>query len=619
MNLALGFSAGTVYFAGAGPGDVDLLTIKARRLIECAQCILYAGSLINPEILELAGTNADTFDTSQMKLEEQVRLMAGAAKAGKIVARLHSGDPSLYGAIHEQMQALRRENVPFAVIPGVSAAFAAAASLGIEYTLPEITQTVIFTRVGGRTPLPQRERLSHLARSHSSLVIFLSMGQVRDVTEELLAAEYASDTPAAVVYRASWPDEQVIRTTIADLAEQVESRNLKHQGLIVVAPALQGADVPRSYLYQGYVDQISRRDGTAILALSAPGVNLGRRLQNSLPQAHLYIPGRFLLEEEHKRADVFGYDVPVSRVMREVFGRYQEMICIMATGIVVRALASELESKHSDAAVVVVDANGRYVVSLLSGHTGGANRLAHKIAGITEGQAIITTASDQQDLPALDILAGESHWKQNQRSRYTKVMASFVNDQAVALVVDTGFKAPPEMYNLPWAEQFSTWEEAVSVGYTRLVALTWRAVPDSLWQSAPDSVVYHPPVLALGVGCKRETTAEEIIVAARSTLEKGGLAIESVWCVATIVDKADEPGLLGACRTMNWDLRVFTHDQISQVGDLPNPSGYVMDRLGVGGVAEPAALLAAQTKALLIEKQKYAHVTVAVAVKGDAG
>jgi precorrin-4 C11-methyltransferase len=607
-----------VYFIGAGPGDVELLTLKARRLIECADIILYAGSLVNLAILQFAGADCEKIDSAHMKLETQIEKMVAGARAGKLVLRVHTGDPSIFGAVDEQIQVLERAGISYEIIPGVSSAFAAAAALGIEYTLPEIVQTLILTRAGGRTPVPEPERLRELARHHCSLAIFLSTGLIETVVEELLAAGYQVETPIAVVYRASWPDQLVVRGTLADISNKIAQLELTHQSLIIVSPSLRSERSSRSHLYGDFQQTETARTGTAILALTAPAIGLGRRLFHQLPEAYLYIPERFLSEEDGNEARIHGFHEAIRQVLQRAFQQHASLVCIMASGIVVRELAPLLENKHSDPAVVVLDAAGRFAVSLLSGHEGGANRLARQIAAITGGQAVITTASDSQDLPALDILAKENGWKMHPKSQFAKVMAALVNCEPVALIADEGLIIPDEIANISGLTEFLHWEEAVSSGCKHLLLLTCRRIPFNFWKTAPGSVVYHLPVLAVGIGCNRGTSSEEIIKSVQDTLRKVGLAEESVYCAATILDKANEAGLIEACKLSDWEMRVFNRDQIREVENLPNPSVNAFKALGVMGVAEPAALIASGAKRLLVEKQKYANVTVAVARKEQA-
>lgn len=609
-------STGKVIFIGAGPGDPELITVKGQKLIAAADVVLYAGSLVAPEILQYAAPEAVIYSSSGMKLEQQVTLMVEAAQQGKQIARLHTGDPSIYGAIDEQIRALDEAGIPYEVIPGVSSAFAAAAALGLEYTLPEVTQTLILTRANGRTPVPELENLRDLAAHHSSLAIFLSTGLIVSVVENLLAAGYVPETPIAVVYRASWPDQKVVRGTLADIAARVDQEELTHQGLIVVSPALWSERGLPSHLYGDFQSQAPIRSGTAILALTAPAADLGRRILKGLPDARLYLPEGYINEEDRACPFVIPFREAIRQVLQEAFQRHEALVCIMASGIVVRELAPLLKNKHSDPAVVVLDPGGKYAVSLLSGHEGGANRLAERIAALTGGQAVITTASDNRQIPALDVLAKERGWKIDENSRLAKVMTALVDGEPVGLIRDDDLALPPEVADFPWTGVYSTAEADIPRRQRHFVWITCRSVPPSFWQETSDAVVYYPPALALGIGCNRGTSGDEILDAVHETLARSGLAIESVGRAATITEKADEPGLIGLCRTMGWKLEVFSHAQIRQVENIPNPSKAVYDVLGVRGVAEPVALLIAGASTLLVEKQKFPNVTVAVAMKG---
>ncbi len=226
-----------IFFLGAGPGDPDLMTIKARKVLEQADLVIYAGSLVNPELLKFAKPGAEIKNSATMELDEMVAAMAAYAKAGKVVARLHTGEPSLYGAIAEQMEELDKAGLEYEVVPGVSSAFAAAAALKCELTLPEVNQTVIFTRLEGRTGVPKKESLSSLASHGTTMVIFLSIGNIDKVVEELLTG-FPDTTPAAVVYKASWPEEKVVRGTLADIADKVKAEGISKTALIFVGEAI---------------------------------------------------------------------------------------------------------------------------------------------------------------------------------------------------------------------------------------------------------------------------------------------------------------------------------------------------------------------------------------------
>ncbi len=238
-----------VYFVGAGPGDIELLTVKAVQIIQRSDVIIYADSLINPEIRALAKEGAEIHPSASLSLEAITEIISGAVSQLKTVCRLQSGDPGIYGAIHEQMMALDERGIAYEIVPGVSSLFAAAASLKAELTVPEVTQTVIITRMEGKTPVPAAERLRDLARHQCTLAIFLSVASIEAVVAELLEGGFRADTPAAVVYRASWEDEKIIRAQLGDLADRVKSAGIGKQALILVGNFLEKSAERRSRLY----------------------------------------------------------------------------------------------------------------------------------------------------------------------------------------------------------------------------------------------------------------------------------------------------------------------------------------------------------------------------------
>ena len=236
-----------VSFIGAGPGDPELLTVKGKRLIDSADVIIYAGSLVNPEVLSDAKKDADIYNSAGMTLEEVLAVMKEGEAAGKKVVRVHTGDPAIYGAHREQMDALDKMGISYEVIPGVSSFLAAAAVLKKEYTLPGVSQTVILTRMEGRTPMPEGEKLLDLAKHRATMIIFLSVGMLEELCATLRQA-YGPDTPAAVVYKATWEDQKIVRGTLTDLAKKVEEAGIHKTALTVVGDFL-GDDYELSKLY----------------------------------------------------------------------------------------------------------------------------------------------------------------------------------------------------------------------------------------------------------------------------------------------------------------------------------------------------------------------------------
>lgn len=236
-----------VYFIGAGPGDPELLTIKGKKIIDSADVIIYAGSLVNREVLKDIKSGAKVYNSATMHLEEVIEVMKEAEKKSLMTARVHTGDPAIFGAHREQMDALEREGIEFCVIPGVSSFVAAAAALKKEYTLPEVTQSIILTRMEGRTPMPEKESIEAFAKHQATMVIFLSANRIEELVEQLQTS-YPVDTPIALVYKASWPEEKIIQGNLGNIAELVRKANITKTGLIVVGRFL-GDQYALSKLY----------------------------------------------------------------------------------------------------------------------------------------------------------------------------------------------------------------------------------------------------------------------------------------------------------------------------------------------------------------------------------
>ncbi|MGI6031666.1 MAG: precorrin-4 C(11)-methyltransferase [Eubacteriales bacterium] len=237
-----------IHFVGAGSGAADLITVRGKSLLEQADVIIYAGSLVNPALLDYAKEGCEIHNSAHMTLEEVLAVMERAEAESKMTVRLHTGDPSIYGAIREQMDLLEEKKIPYAVCPGVSSFCGAAAALGAEYTLPDVSQTVIITRMAGRTPVPEKEEIASLASHGATMCIFLSAGMTEKLRERLLEGGYAPDTPAALVYKATWPDEKVVRCTVDTLPQAAEENGIRKTALILVGGFL-GKEYQRSLLY----------------------------------------------------------------------------------------------------------------------------------------------------------------------------------------------------------------------------------------------------------------------------------------------------------------------------------------------------------------------------------
>lgn len=242
-----------VYIVGAGPGDPDLVTVKGLNILMNADLVLYTDSLVNEQLVARAGSHAKVLQSSGMDLEQMVDVMAETVLSGKSVARVHTGDPAVYGAILEQMVLLKQRGIAYEIVPGVSSVFAAAAVLGAELTVPDLTQTVILTRAEGRTPVPEREKLRDLASHHCTVALFLSATLAKKVVKEFMEAGWSEDTPVAVVQRATWPDQKIVRTTLRNLDSDLRQAGIRMHAMILAGwaldPGMVDRDEHRSKLY----------------------------------------------------------------------------------------------------------------------------------------------------------------------------------------------------------------------------------------------------------------------------------------------------------------------------------------------------------------------------------
>lgn len=238
-----------VYFVGAGTGAVDLITVRGMRLLEKADVIIYAGSLVNPELLDYAKKDCQIHNSAKLTLDEVIDIMKKASEGDKTIVRLHTGEPSIYGAVREQMDELDRLGIEYESCPGVSACFGAAASLNLEYTLPDISQSLIITRMEGRTKVPPKESIESFAAHQASMAIYLSTGMLDELSRRLVAGGYKEDTPAALVYKATWPEEEKYICTVKTLAETAREHKITKTALVLVGDAIGHRNYEKSRLY----------------------------------------------------------------------------------------------------------------------------------------------------------------------------------------------------------------------------------------------------------------------------------------------------------------------------------------------------------------------------------
>ena len=238
-----------VHIVGAGPGAPDLITVRGKELLEKADVIIYAGSLVNPALLDYKKPDCAVYDSAKMTLEEVIEVVVQAESDGKMTVRLHTGDPCIYGAIREQMDELDHRGISYEICPGVSSFCGAASAMKMEYTLPEVTQSVIITRMAGRTPVPERESIASFAAHGATMVIFLSTGMLKELSKELIRGGYSPETPAAICYKATWPEEKTVVCTVSTLDECAQREQKRKTALILVGDAVSQTKYSRSLLY----------------------------------------------------------------------------------------------------------------------------------------------------------------------------------------------------------------------------------------------------------------------------------------------------------------------------------------------------------------------------------
>ncbi|MDQ7029539.1 MAG: cobalamin biosynthesis protein [Ardenticatenia bacterium] len=431
----------------------------------------------------------------------------------------------------------------------------------------------------------------------------------------------------AVLYKVTWPDERVLTGTLATIAGQVRAAGMTRHALILVGPALvarHSAPTARSHLYNpthahrfrpartAQPDQPERRrvpTPSVVIAVTRQGAQLARRLARTLG-ADVRVPRPFADSADH-----LTYEGSVVAEIRRCWPRYSALVLVMATGIAVRAVAPLLRHKAEDPAVICLDEAGQYVIPLLGGHARNANELAHHIAAFTGGVAAITTASDVQGRPALDLVAGQMGWRLAPGSQLTAAMAALVNGEPLGLFVDPLLPERVRAHAVsclddPAIERVAHEEELVAKPWAACVAVTPRRLV--LTDGRPQ-VVYHPPVLWVGVGCRRGVAVDEVVGAVEHVLDRAGLAGESVAALVTAEAKQDEPALLEAASRLGVPLCVVPHRQLRRVpADAVSPSA-ARQHLGLPGVAEPAALVASGGN-VMVPKHRVGRCTVAVAI-----
>ena len=602
-----------VEFVGAGPGAEDLITVRGLRALEQADLVVYAGSLVNPAHLKACKADCTCLDSASMNLGEQIEAMSDAALAGKRVVRLHTGDPAMYGAINEQIRGLAQKGVAASIIPGVSSVFAAAAALGCELTSPDVSQSVVLTRTPGRTPMPQGEDAAAFARTGAMLVFFLSTGKVGELMRHLMEqGGLAEGTPAAIVYRASWPDERILRGTVGDIARQAEEAGLGRQALVIVGRAL-GANGTASRLYDadfshGYRNRLVSEnfDGRcALYAFTDKGLTRAREIAAGLGLPTVLHSTRPSSAEGIVHIPAQDFD---SRLAAN-WAQFDAHIFIGATGIPFRKAAPLLRDKNIDPAVLACPESGSHVIALTSGHFGGTNRLARRIARITGGQAVIGSPADVNSLPAFDEAAAQEHARILNPEAVRALNAALLDGSPIAFC---GTRAVFERHFASTGQvAFFENPQDVTCGH----AVLWDSE-----NTLPEEVLYldvSSRAFVLGVGCRRGVKPQELRLVAERYLSEFGLNAENIASIATCTVKEDEPAILELGEA--WQVPVAFHsaEELDAV-PVSAPSEKVREKVGTASVCEAACLLSAgygsiPQPALYAPKSAFGDVTLALA------
>ena len=595
-----------VYFIGAGPGDPELLTLKAKRLLTKADVIIYTGSLVPKKVL--TGCKGKCFNSAGMHLDQVIEIMVQSYRAGEKVVRLHTGDPAIYSAISEQISRLKMLSIPYEVIPGVTSGFAACARLGAELTIPEKVQTVIISRIAGRTPVPEKEALGRLSKIQASLILYLSAGYIDKVVDALLKG-YEPTTPVAVVEKATWPEERIITGTLNNISQKVKQAGIKKTAVIIVGQALKGIDDPsstRSYLYHedfshefrkgqwqqdkkilhAFADTVKRPSATGtvtptlLVFLGEKGKKVAKRLYQDLDTSLELLSFKELKERQ---------------ILEKRWNHISSIIFISACQIAVRTIAPYIRDKYLDPAVVAVDESCRNCVCLLSGHLGGGNELAKKVAGILGATPVITTQSDVLKLVPLDLWAKANGLVPADAKGLKDAQAAMRNGKKLNVFLQEDVyakKLPPGLVQTRKEE-----DAQISIG---------PFIPQN--HKCLHLVTRN---LNLGTGCHKGLSPDHLLEKALSFIGSAHIHPFSIKNVCTIDKKEKEPAIVKLAEYLEATLRVFSSEDLNRIDGIEG-SDVVQNAVGAKAVSEPASLLCAKGGKLLMGKKKFQACTFAI-------
>ena len=643
-----------IYFVGAGCGAADLITVRGADLIRRADVLIYAGSLVNPELLRYAREDCRLYNSAHMALDEIIEVMADAESKNQMTVRLHTGEPSIYGAVQEQMRQLDRRGIHYESCPGVSACFGAAASLNLEYTLPGVSQSLIITRMEGRTPVPPQESIERFAAHGASMAIYLSTGMMDELSRRLMAGGYSADTPAAIVYKATWPEEEKYICTVATLPAVAAAHNIRNLAVVLVGDAIAHRDYADSRLYAPDFETGFRKARTPYEPAKSI-IHLATYTDSAKELAHCFMTQwPECIPVYHDAKD------DTARWVPEAFRMHQPILFIAASGIAIRAIASSVRDKLTDSPVLVMDEKGKHVVPLLSGHLGGANEIAREIANRTGADSVLTTATDVNGLFSVDDFARRNGLRIQNREAIRKVSSKLLCGESITLRCDvpaswggevpervvpceisSNEKSANESLTNPFSDAdsicrdsaYSRMKEAfeqqgvpdVWIGYSDAIrepifdmqvpsctshevsgsesrGTTCNPDPRHLKEAgrtadevklASGTATLHlvPRDLVLGIGCKRGTSFEVLHEFVSAMLQKCNLNPEDVGSIASVTQKREEIGLIELAQFYRVPLHLYTSEALNQVpGDFPE-SDFVRETIGTGNVCQRAAAL----------------------------
>ncbi len=607
-----------VHFVSAGPGDPDLITVKGRRYLEEADVVIYAGSLVNPELLNMTKKSCRIYNSAYMNLEDVLEVIEEAEKSDETTVRLHTGDTTLYSTIREQIEQLEERNIIWDVIPGVSAFQAASAAVGAELTLPGITQSVILTRCGGRTKVPDRESIARFAKHQSTMALYLSSSLADQVRKELMEGGYSGNTPVLIVYKASWPEERVYTATVESFPELMEREGITRTAVILIGEVFRylnknekGAAIDKaeqSKLYDaafttGY--RQARRKTVWMCACTEKAVEMMEHLKTGWQRKHPDVRIETIVKcRNHPYSDKRS----LKELVKDAFDRVDMMVFFSSTGIAVRSVAPLLKSKVTDPAVIAVDELGTYCIPLVSGHLGGANEYAEEISEIIQSEAVITTASDLEHKFAVDLFAKKNGLRITDMKKALEISARIVSGEELSIYSD--FEIAGEA---PRGVRRTDAKESADI-YIESFKNAKRSPnrDQKPYDGYENALVLRPIDLDIGIGCRKGIQREDLDRSLCKVLDQIGADKTFIHSIGSIDLKMEEEALLSIVLENDLKSRFFSAKELMQLPGQYTESEFVRDITGVDCVCERSAV-ALSGGNLIVPKTKFDGITIAVA------